>query len=116
MLKKILLSILTLTLIILLSIISMDNYNQSQNIKNLLEQNLDGRLIPHKINYKNKLHNILNDNLHSFEFDIMFNAHASTPFFEIGHDDTETHGASFEDYLKIIKDKKIQDMDGYKKC
>jgi len=108
MFKKILLTIITLSFIGIASVLLIKNYNQNQNIKQLLEQNLDGRLMPHKVNYKNKLHNILSSDLHCFEFDLNFNEKATVPYFEVGHDEKELKGVSFEDYLNIIKDKKIK--------
>lgn len=107
MIKKILLALLTFTLLASAVIVSVENFHQSQNIDELLSQNLDGRLIPHKINYTGKLKNILSSGLHSFEFDTVFNDAAPTPFFEIGHDEKELRGTSFEDYLELTKDKKI---------
>ena len=107
MIKKILLAFLGFILAAVVIIVSIENYHQSQNITKLLSQNLDGRLIPHKTNYTNKLKNILSDDLHSFEFDTLFNDSVKTPFFEVGHDDKEIHGTSFVDYLELAKEKKI---------
>lgn len=108
MLKKAGFIFLSVALVATLSVIFYANHNQRNNIQRVLAQNLDGRLIPHKANYRNKLNNILSDNLRTFEFDSLFNAGAKTPFFEIGHDEQETNGTSFEAYLEIIKDKQIK--------
>lgn len=108
MIKKILLSLLALVVIAIVSIVSIANHHQKKNITKLLSLNLDGRLIPHKANYTNKLKNILNDDLLSFEFDTVFNDKVQTPFFEVGHDKKEINGTSFEDYLKLTKDEKIK--------
>ncbi len=108
MIKKILLFTLAIIFIILITIAFKSQQNQNQNINQLLQQELDGKLIPHKVNYINKLNNVLDDNLLSFEFDTIFNIQNSTPYFEIGHDKKELQGVSFEDYLKILKGKKIK--------
>ena len=108
MIKKILLSLLGISLVVLIVVVSIANNYQAQNLTQLKEQNIDGRIIPHKVNYKNKLKNVLSDNLKSFEFDSIFNEKVKTPFFEVGHDSKETKGTSFEDYLKITKNTRIK--------
>ena len=59
---KIVKILIILIILLILGVNISGNYIQNQNINKLLDQNLDGRLIPHKANYINKLHNILNDN------------------------------------------------------
>ena len=108
MLKKIILLIIILSIFIFISKLSLDQYNQNHNIATVLKEKLDTRIVPHKVNYKNKLYNILSSDLHAFEFDTNFNTNAKIPYFEVGHDDKELHDISFEDYLKIIKNKKIK--------
>jgi hypothetical protein len=108
MLKKLILTISLIALSIFIAILSTHTYFQNQNINKLLNKNLDGRVIPHKVNYINKLQNVLSDNIHSFEFDVNFNNLEKNPYFEVGHDKKELKGISFEKYLKILKNKKIK--------
>lgn len=103
MVKNIFLGMLTLAILIFTVILSVNNFYQNQNIQHLLEQHLDGRMIPHKVDYTNKLKNVLSDHLRSFEFDTLFNNRANPPFFEVGHDETEINGTSFESYLQLAK-------------
>jgi len=107
MIKKTLIVLFFLLLTVFISLVSIENYYQNKNITDLLSQKLDGRLIPHKNNYKNKLNNVLSDNLHSFEFDTIFNSKSPIPYFEIGHDKKELKGTSFQEYLEITKDSHI---------
>ena len=107
MIKKVAYIFLPLALVAALIVIFYANHHQNNNIRQVLAQKLDGRLIPHKANYANKLNNILSDDLHSFEFDTLFNGAAKTPYFEIGHDEQELNGTSFEEYLHIADDKQI---------
>jgi len=108
MIKKISIYTLLLSFGIFILIIFKENYYQSQNISKVLSQHLDGRLIPHKADYTNKLKNILSDNLLSFEFDTRFNSTSKVPYFEIGHDIDKLDGRSFEDYLKLTKNKNMK--------
>lgn len=103
MIKNILVTVLSLMLTIIISVLVVDNYNQYKNISDLLNQHLDGKLIPHKADYMNKLKNILDDHLRSFEFDVRFNETSETPFFEVGHDRKDLDGISFEDYLVLTE-------------
>jgi len=107
MIKKISLSFLAFIFSVLIFIVVIDNYFQYQNIDKILNQNLDGKLIPHKADYINKLKNILSDRIRSFEFDTLFNDNTLIPYFEVGHDAGEMHGVSFENYLKLTKGKHI---------
>ncbi len=106
--KKVVLPIAALALTIIILVITLSNYQQNKNIEQVISQELDGRLIPHKANYTSKLKNIFKDGLRSFEFDTLFNSDAPTPFFEIGHDEDEVNGVSFEDYLNLNKDKPLK--------
>lgn len=108
MVKNITLFVFAVASIILISLVSIANYQQHRNITQVLAQNLDGRLVPHKANYQNKLNNILGDGIRSFEFDTLFNNQTPKTFFEIGHDVSELTGGAFEDYLQIVQDKAIK--------
>jgi len=102
-LKKIILAAVLFLLASFIAVMTVNNYYQRQNINQLLAQNLDGRLIPHKADYSNKLKNILSDNIKSFEFDTLFNASSNPAFFEVGHDRKNTNGTSFESYLELSR-------------
>jgi hypothetical protein len=107
MLRKTLLSFFVFTFSALMFMVIIDNHHQYLNIDKILNQNLDGKLIPHKADYINKLKNILSDRIRSFEFDTLFNDNAMTPYFEVGHDISDMHGVSFESYLKLARGKHI---------
>ncbi len=108
MIKKIILFTFFIAILVVIILLSRSNYNQNKNIEKILEKDLIQRVIPHKVNYLNKLNNILNDKLCAFEFDVTFNLSNPTPYFEIGHDSTELNGVSFEKYLIFLKDKNIK--------
>lgn len=109
MIKKII-YIAILIIFLLLSKIFYCNINQKQNIKNLLSENLDGRMVPHEINTMDKLNEIVKNGIRSYEIDVHFNTKNGISYFEIGHDNEDLHSETFESYLKntnSIKIKKI---------
>jgi len=109
LLKQIFLSVFLIAIVGVVGVNAVLNFYQSQNIDNILINNLDGRLIPHKANYPNKLNNIIDDGLRSFELDLVFTAKTNNnSYFEVGHDSTELNGIKLEDYLKKLNDVKIK--------
>ena len=100
--------LLSLSILILFSVISYEVHKQNIVIKELLSKNLDGYLIPHKINNIHKLNSILYDNIRSFELDLNFYSVNGNNYFEIGHNKSTSDGYILEDYLKLVKNKKIK--------
>jgi len=107
-LKRTVLLLTGVILTITMGRVLLFNYNQTQNINALLAQDLDGRLIPHRIDYRYRLQNILHDGITSFEFDAHFNNSAQEPYFEIGHNSDDVHGLSFKEYLQMSKNIKLK--------
>ncbi len=100
-LKKTALLLTVVILTISIGRVLLFNYNQTQNVNALLAQGLDAHLIPHRIDYRYRLQNILHAKIRSFECDIHFNSRAKTPYFEIGHNSDDVHGLSLHDYLEM---------------
>lgn len=107
MIKKIIF-ITILIILIFLSIFLYHYINQKQNTKDLLSENLDGRMVPHEINTLKKLNEILENGIRSYEIDIHFNTKDNISYFEIGHDNEDLHGTTFESYLKNTNSLKIK--------
>ncbi|MFC2074212.1 hypothetical protein ACFLR3_03070 [Campylobacterota bacterium] len=105
--KKLLLSMLFFSLVIFLSITSFEIYKQNRIIKTLVEEGLDGRLIPHKVNHLSKLNAVLENGIKTFEVDLNFYVKDGKKYFEIGHDKEDSEGLNFESYLKITQEQKI---------
>ena len=103
MLKKVLLGGM-LTLILVVGVgIAVVKYYQYQNLQLLFEDKLDGRLIAHKVNQQGKLEAILNSGIRSFELDVLFRKQGESGYFEIGHDEHEVRGQTFESYLTYLQ-------------
>lgn len=107
MIKKII-YIAILIIFLLLLIVFYRNINQKQNIENLLSENLDGRMVPHEVNTIDKLNEITQNGIKSYEIDVHFNTDGNVSYFEIGHDDKDLNGVKFESYLKQNKPLKIK--------
>lgn len=107
MIKKIIF-IAILVILVFLAIFLYREINQRQNIKDLLSENLDGRMVPHEINTIDKLNKITQQGIKSYEIDVHFNTKDNASYFEVGHDDEDLNGATFESYLKQTKSLKIK--------
>jgi len=108
MLKKVLLGgFLTLVLVVAIGI-GVVKYYQYQNLQLLFQSDLDGRLIAHKVNQQGKLEAVLGSGIRSFELDVQFRKQGESGYFEIGHDDHEAKGQTFESYLEFIQDYPIK--------
>jgi hypothetical protein len=73
------------------------------NVKKLISEGLDGRLVPHRINHTDKLQAVLDNGIQSFEVDLMFYEENGHAFFEVGHGINELSGLKFDQYLSKIK-------------
>jgi len=103
MLKKLSLTILVLFIMAVATGVAIVKYNQYQNLQLLFKDELDGRLIPHKANHLGKLESIFGRGIRSFELDLMFKQNNEQGYFEIGHDDKEANGRTFESYLALLQ-------------
>jgi len=103
MLKKLSLAILALFIMVVATGVAIVKYNQYQNLQLLFKDELDGRLIPHKANHLGKLESIFDRGIRSFELDLMFKQKGEQGYFEIGHDDKEAKGRTFESYLALLQ-------------
>ena len=80
------------------------------NVKTLISEGLDGRLIPHRINHIDKLQAVLDNGLQSFEVDLTFRDESGHAFFEVGHGENDLSGLKFDQYLTRIKACDVQKM------
>ena len=104
MVKKVFIGLL-LSLVIVVGIgVGVVKYNQQQNLELLFHDDLDGRLIAHKVNLPGKLEAVLDHGIRSIELDVMFHQQGDSGYFEIGHDAHEGKGVTFASYLEILKD------------
>lgn len=103
MLKKLSLAVLVSLVVVVATGIAIVKFNQYQNISLLFQDKLDGRLIPHKANHLGKLESIINHGIRSFELDLMFRERGDQGYFEIGHDEKEAKGRTFESYLARLQ-------------
>jgi len=107
--KKIILFIIVFTVISLISIKLLGRIFQQDNIQQILDQKLDGKLVPHEVNHHTKLNDILKHGLRSLEIDLHFHTDQNnTSYFQIGHDKKDLNKLTFESYLKILKHKNIK--------
>jgi len=103
MLKKLSLAILISLVMVVATGVAVVKYNQYQNLQLLFQEGLDGRLIPHKANHLGKLEAIFESGIRSFELDLMFRQQGDQGYFEIGHDEKEAEGRTFESYLALLQ-------------
>jgi len=108
MIKKISLAVL-ITFFVAVGIgIAVVKYNQHQNLALMFAEGLDGRLIAHKANHQGKLESIFASGARSFELDLVFRQQENQGYFEVGHDEEEWEGKTFESYLKRVHSYKIK--------
>ncbi len=81
---------------------------QSYNVSTLTSEGLDGRIIPHRINYIDKLYRVLDDGIRSLEIDLIFRTSGHYGFFEIGHDETDATGVKFDLFLNVLQNYEIK--------
>lgn len=76
---------------------------QKYNVHTLTSEGLDERIVPHRINYIDKLHHVLDDDFRSLELDLIFRTSGHYGFFEIGHDENDARGVKFDRFLNILQ-------------
>jgi hypothetical protein len=76
------------------------------NFRKIISENLDGRLVPHRINTMKRLESLLDNRIHSCEIDLQIRSDQNGPYFEIGHDETEVKGLHLERFLATIQEHK----------
>lgn len=76
---------------------------QDVNVKKLLAENFDGRLVPHRVNDLDRLQEILDVGIRSFEVDLLFRSDETGNYFEVGHDERTATGVHFETFLEKLK-------------
>jgi heptose-I-phosphate ethanolaminephosphotransferase len=107
MIKKIIYIVIVLLALFAINT-SYNHFNKKQNLKIILSENLDGRMVPHEINTMDRLNEIIKNGIRSYEIDVHFNTKDNVSYFEIGHDNEDLHGATLESYLKQTKQLKIK--------
>ncbi|NOR51968.1 MAG: hypothetical protein GQ470_05055 [Gammaproteobacteria bacterium] len=103
MLKKLTLIVVFSLVMVIATGVAIVKYNQYQNLTLLFQDELDGRLIPHKANHLGKLEAIFDSDIRSFELDLIFRQQGEQGYFEIGHDEEEVKGRTFESYLALLQ-------------
>jgi len=83
---------------------------QFYNVKTLISEGLDGRLVAHRINHMDKLQAVLGNGIQSFEVDLTFCEDNGNTFFEIGHGKDDLSGLKFDQYLSSIKTRDVRKM------
>jgi len=73
------------------------------NVNQLIDMNLDGRLMPHRMNDLNSIEYIFKNNIRSFEIDLLFRSIDEESYFEVGHHVETATGVRFEVVLKLIQ-------------
>jgi heptose-I-phosphate ethanolaminephosphotransferase len=81
---------------------------QKINLNILISEGLDERVIPHRINYLDKLSHILDDGIRSLEIDLIFRDSEHHGYFEVGHDEFDATGAKFDLFLNVLQDYEIK--------
>lgn len=76
---------------------------QKYNVYKLTSEGLDERIVPHRINYIDKLYRVLDDDIRSLEVDLIFRTAGRYGFFEIGHDENDATGVNFDLFLAIFR-------------
>jgi hypothetical protein len=73
------------------------------NVKTILSEGLDGRLIPHRVNRIATLSSVLDKGIRSMEIDVMFRSDGPNGFFEVGHDEGDARGVRLDDFLDRMR-------------
>lgn len=96
---------IAVAIIVVLAISLGLNYHkdliQYYNVKTLISENLDGRLVPHRVNDIDKLMAILDNGIQSLEVDLTFRKVEGKCFFEVGHGINDLSGLAFDSFLNI---------------
>jgi hypothetical protein len=75
---------------------------QNRHINAIIENDLDSRLVPHRINRISQLNELLADGFQSLEVDVLFRADSNSGYFEIGHGDSDTRGVRLDSFLSKL--------------
>lgn len=81
---------------------------QKIHVNTLTSEGLDERVIPHRINYIDKLYRVLDDGIRSLEIDLIFRTSGHYGFFEIGHDESDATGVKFDLFLNVLQNYEIK--------
>lgn len=76
---------------------------QKYNVAEIIYQQLDNRVIPHKVNSIGRLEKIKNAGIRSFELDLHIITRDSEVYFEVGHDVEDLNGLRFDHILDQIQ-------------
>ena len=88
---------------------SNKNYNFwiSNNIQQLISNNLSNKILPHRVNSTGKLNQVIRNKYRSLELDINFVNNKKGSYFIVGHDTKTQSNIKLENYLKLMP---INDM------
>jgi hypothetical protein len=95
-------------LAILLIIAFHKDLIQRINLHEVVSRELDGRLMPHRINSHDRLMGLLENGIRSFELDLIFRSNEIPPFFEVGHDEAEAGGLRLDQFLETVREYKLK--------
>jgi hypothetical protein len=73
------------------------------HMRAIVAENLDGRLIPHRVNRVDKLASILDKGIRSFEIDLLLRSEGARVFFEAGHSDEDARGVPLHRFLEMLR-------------
>lgn len=83
---------------------------QKFHVHTLTSEGLDERIIPHRINSIDRLYHVLDDDIRSFEVDLIFRTAGQYGFFEVGHDEHDATGVHFDLFLNILRNYEIKKL------
>lgn len=78
------------------------------NVRAILSEGLDGRLIPHRVNRLETLTSVLDRDIRSMEIDVLFRAGADAGYFEVGHDEDDASGVRLDTFLDHMQPCEIE--------
>jgi len=78
------------------------NLIQAYNLKTVLHENLDGRLVPHRVNSIEKFKRMQDCGIRSLEVDLYFDADTNRRCFAIGHDIEDARSVNLDEYLESL--------------
>lgn len=73
------------------------------NVAAILSCDLDGRLIPHRVNRLATLDAVLDRGIRSMEIDLLLRQEDGGAFFEVGHDEGDVRGVRLDAFLERMK-------------
>lgn len=81
---------------------------QKENADIVINEKIETKILPHRVNSVGKLNDILNNGLHNFELDLHY-SYDERNCFNVGHGpEPDMSELCLSDFLKVLKDKNIK--------